>query len=1020
MQVMLIGGAMVGAGGMHAQSAAAKPAEALTVATQSSTPLRHWHHTTWPFDAAAFTVPAPNTLRSADGYLWIGADDKLLRFDGVRFFVFDSMNTPVLRNRDASRLVPEFSDAKGNLWIRGQRRALLTYRNGTFALATSPDVGPNSRLRTYLSASVARDGRGQIWWADRELVMIDEGHSRRPSLPVGVPDTGVLAVARDTGTGMWLGTATQGMWHVSESGVEHFPFPDDNIMPVVQTSDGVLWATSRGRKLQVWRLVNGRWEGVHPTRDVSQPVSLQSILEAPDHSVFLATRGLGVLRWQNGTIEQFDESNGLSSNNTSALYIAPDGTVWVATESGLDRLRQSEFISLDRRAGLPFGAAFQFTPDVDGGLWATTPGTGNLYFVDGGPVRSSNSAVSARAYMPTNGDQFQILERARGGGVWIGPNIGGLIRQRREDKYVVPASAQLPKARFISGLESKDGAVWLDAFGGEFGRIRNGAYKRVALFERELAKVRGMLEDSRGQVWAVGEQTNLVSVLAGDSVVATLTLPRSVGFGGWIAREGVDTMWVSTDRSLVRIIGSELREVRVRDIARYLATAPHIEVGAGHLWIASRGGILRVPLADLHSAIEHDGEASPPVPVSALDGIAKPFATTRIPHAGALSPDGRIWFATPGGYAITNPAYSVNSLVQPEPHVEEVLVDGRTVSSDSALVIPPRPDRVAVHYTATSLSVPERVHIEYMLEGADRTWTNGSVAPRVATYTQLRPGSYSFRVRAWNMDGPRRTAQTVLHFRVARAWYQAYWFMAVCVLLLGTLCFVIALAVQRERSKRLTERTEARFKAVLDERSRIARELHDTLLQGFTGITLHLETVRAQLAQRADASAEELATILQHADGTLREAREMVWDIRSPALGNRLIHAIEAESRKILNGDNVQLQLSVTGSERRLQPMTETTILRVAREAVTNALKHADPKSIAVTLAYDTHRVALIVVDDGRGIEPSRIEQARSRGHWGLAGMRERAARADGTFDIQSAPDTGTSIAMTLPAEPIE
>ena len=983
----------------------------------SSAPLSQWQHSFWTFGNEPFVVPAPAMLRSADGYLWIGADNKLLRFDGVRFSAFDSSNTPAFRNKDASRMVPVFLDSGGTLWIRGEHRALFTYRNGKFALATAPDVGPNARTRSYHTASTVRDGHGRIWWADRELVTIEGGHSKPPRLPPGVPDTTVVQMANDTGAGVWFGTTTDGLWHVSDNTVEHFPFEKDAILPVAQTSDGVVWAISRGRKTQLWRLVKGKWEGVHLYGDPTQPLDLQSVAEAPDHSIFLATRGYGVLRWQNGAIERFDESNGLSSNNTTALHIAPDGTVWVATEAGLDRLRQSEFLSVDRLVGMPFGPAFQFAPEATGGLWATTPGDGKLYLLDGGAIRQRGDRITSIVSSPTAGDAFSMLESANGGGIWIAPNTGGLVRYRKNGTFVVPRSAGLPAARFIFGVETRDGAVWLHAFSGEFGRLRNGVYKRIRLFGRDTAKISSMFEDDRGRLWASSSNSNEAAIVTGDSVTTTLTLPKEIGFVSWLAYEGHDTVWVSGRRSLYRIIGSTVREARATNLERFFGPSSHIEAGAGQLWIANRGGIARISLRALHDAVDRNAQAPAPTALSALDGIAKPYATSRIPDASDVFPDGRVWFATPGGYVVSNPFFHADTSIRPEPHAEEVFADGTLIPADTELKIPPTPDRVSIHYSATSLTVPERVHVEYMLEGADRTWVDGSATPRVATYTQLRPGSYRFRVRAWNVNSIPTEREAVLRFRVLPAWYQTYWFIAACTVLLAALGSVGALAVQRRRNRSQAERTEARFTAVLEERTRIARELHDTLLQGFTGITLHLETVRTQLAQRADASAGELTAILQHADGTLREARDMVWDIRSPELDGGLMHAIETESRKILNGDNVQLLLSVTGQERRLTPLVEATILRVAREAVTNARKHADPKCIAVTLAFETRRVTLTVRDDGSGAELSRLDEARSSGHWGMAGMRERASRAGGTFDIRTTPGQGLSVAITLPVE---
>ncbi len=307
------------------------------------------------------------------------------------------------------------------------------------------------------------------------------------------------------------------------------------------------------------------------------------------------------------------------------------------------------------------------------------------------------------------------------------------------------------------------------------------------------------------------------------------------------------------------------------------------------------------------------------------------------------------------------------------------------------------------------------MRLEYRLDGADSDWTVSSL-PRVAYYGQLRAGTYRFRVRAWNEDGVPGASEATLDFRVLAAWYQQWWFIA-----LGTIAVVsaitgAALLVQRERNRRRSRATSQRFEAVLAERSRLARELHDTLLQGFTGLTLKIDGVRNRLEDQENPNAEELSQILHVADRSLREAREMVWEMREPS-GTPIdvVDRLEQECRALPNPQEVVISQRVSGPTRNLSPEVGVPLLRIGREALSNALRHATARRIDVRLTFEPHLIVLEVQDDGRGVDPEQLDRAILSGHWGVAGMRERTRIAGGTLTVRTAPGEGMCVIVTLP-----
>jgi signal transduction histidine kinase len=381
------------------------------------------------------------------------------------------------------------------------------------------------------------------------------------------------------------------------------------------------------------------------------------------------------------------------------------------------------------------------------------------------------------------------------------------------------------------------------------------------------------------------------------------------------------------------------------------------------------------------------------------------------------APDGRIWFATPAGLAVVNPRAGATNAVPPLVHVEEASVSGLRVPMTGALSITPNPERLEFRYTATGLRVPERMRLQYQLQGADRDWVEGS-ATRTATYTQLRPGNYRFRVRAWNEDGVPSPSEASVAVRVMPTWYQTWWFRLGLVLaLLGAGAGTLA-AWLRARARVKVERLRAAFDAALAERTRLARDLHDTLLQGFTGITLQLQAARHSLFHAPGEADATLARVLDLADVTLRDARLMVWDMRAPELDHQeLPQALESAAHTCIAGLDIDLDFVVAGSHRRLSLSTETAALRIAREAVVNAVKHASPSRIAIHLAYEDRLLRLSVRDDGPGFAPGAESAASNGGHWGIKGMRERASRAGGTLEITGAAGDGTTLALSLPTE---
>lgn len=976
---------------------------------QSATPpISEWHHTSWTGDRGPPVPGEHDVMRSADGYLWLSAVRGVLRFDGVRFTMFDSANTSAFRTMSRGGVTPKLLDRHGAMWLFDNNNHWLQYRDGKFTIAAQGDSV------TPLGIPV-QDGLGRFWSSVPRVRLWKDGKFLAAPLPPGVPDTGISDLIRDNANGIWIGTNSDHLWHIDGQKVEHFEGAN-SLKPMFHASDGTLWGSLIGRENILATFRNGVVTRARLSVRDSTRIIPQQFMEAPDKSIWISTTGDGVLRWRNGVFEQFTKRDGLSSESVHSLWVDAEGTAWISTDAGLDRLRPSALLTVNERRGLPFSSGHAFVEDKAGALWGRGLNEQKIYRMDGGPIRNSPGPISATRYEVAHDSAFQLLSAAREGGVWVSLLSGGLLRVHEGGVQRFGKESGLSDLRFLLGLTARSGALWITLLRGGLGCFENGKFRKLTLFGDKDVGVRDLVEDGRANIWVLTRRATRLGMLRNDSIVREVLLPPSAETSNSLALEGVDTLWIPTSESMLRVVDGVVAEIPLPTLKTVLSASPDAVVAGGSLWLSSIGGMTRISLAELHRAANDSTQRVTPTVFTSLDGVEIPKATDRAPFKLARFSDGRVWFATPSGLAVANPSYAFTNSVPAEPRVEEITVSDKLVALENDGAIQANPDRISIRFSAPSMGLAERVRLQFKLEGADEKWNDGS-ALRAATYTQLRPGAYTFRVRAWNESGVPGSHEAALRFHVLRAWYQSFWFYGLCLALFTALIYVVMLLIQRERTRQSNQRSEARFKAVLDERTRIARELHDTLLQGFTGITLHLDTVRSKLVQRADESANDLSEILTYADSTLREAREMVWDIRSPELHIGLIQAIEAEGRRVLNGEKVELRYTVSGTPRRLQPYTETTIVRVAREALVNALKHADPKSVSVTLHFAPRSVSLTIIDDGRGADAPRLEQARAGGHWGLSGMKERAARANGTLDIQTAPGEGMRVILVLPAD---
>jgi signal transduction histidine kinase len=735
--------------------------------------------------------------------------------------------------------------------------------------------------------------------------------------------------------------------------------------------------------------------------------------------VWVATRGRGLLRWDGREFEVFSEADGLSDGIVHEVWLDAEGVVWATTDGGLDRLRSAPFITIDRGLGLPFDSPQSIHYGAEGSVWAYAYDERRHFRLDGGLIRKQPGPIRSIDPLLSRHPELIVYGVAHDGGLWA--TIGKRLFHYREGVFSPRGGIPLPPGDDLvyQVLEDSRGRLWVEMTESGLFLRRPGESRLTPVWNRTSQRSTfGIHLDSREQLWLGLDQPPEVAVFRDTVLLRQLDSSNGLTSAPHVAvTEAGDTTWgyVGGGR-LMRIIGNKVTILRNPDVRNLLRTASiALMVEGDYLWLASEGGVTRISLAQLHRAADGDTETVPVRVFDELDGLKVAKLTTLSRFPAFKAADGRLWFSTPAGLAVVDPASITPNPRPPLPHIEELVAAGRVIPQSRRLQIAPNPPRVEIHYTATGLVVPERATIEYRLDGIDHDWVR-SGKERMVSYAGLRPRHYTFRVRAWNEDGIPGVAEATLVFRVLPFWYQTWWFLGILLLLVASAGGLVFYAVQRARAKAAAARMRARFEATLAERTRLARELHDTLLQGFTGITLELQAMQRSMIEAPREAAITLARVLTTSDATLREARQMVWDMRAPELDHHdLAEALESAARQATADTPIALDVVIEGIRRRLDIGIETTALRIGREAVVNAVKHAEPTAITISLSFAEKRVSLVVKDNGRGCDAQMLEEAVAGGHWGIRGMQERAARSGGTLDIRGGPGSGTEVALVLP-----
>ena len=972
--------------------------------------ISQYGHTSWTARDGLSVGAIFAMAQTPDGYLWLGTEFGLFRFDGVKAVAWQPPEGQSLPNKPYSLLVTH----DGTLWI-GTFAGLVSWDG--VKLTRYPEIGDR------FATSLLEDHDGTVWAGvygppEGKLCSIREGHVQCDSAK-GAFGMFVWSLHQDRAGNLWVASES-GLWQWKPGAPKRYATYGARIDDVGETDEGRVLVAIHEAGLK--HIVDNKLESyqLHSTNGLSsvvpdKDIDSNKLLRDRDGGDWIGTHWRGILHVHDGRTEIFRTSEGLSGDIICSLFEDREGNIWVGTSRGLDRFRELPITAASIRSNLSDTDSLIATKDRS--VWVAT---------HEGLIRWRNGQVIT--FKKTDGlpdNMVQSLYEDEHGRLWAFTARG--LAYLSNGRFVSVEGGPSPEVYSITGDNAGD--LWLSGNKG-LSHLLNGRFVEntpwAAVGRQQQAKV-VVFDPARGGLW-LGFWLNGGVLYFKDGVVkASYTTAEGLGAGpaASIRLDQDSVLWASTEEGgLSRIKDGRVATLTTNNGLPCDAVHWSIEDNDRAVWLYTACGLVRITRPELDAWIADPTHRIQTTLWDASDGVRlSGTAPSTFGPPVAKARDGKLWFHTGEGVDVVDPHHVAFNKLPPPVHILEVIADQKTYWGDfpgmavANLRLPPRTRDLTVDYAALSLTAPEKIHFKYKLEGQDSDWKE-VVNKREAQYTNLAPGKYTFRVIASNNSGVWNEQGDTLEFSIAPAYYQTNWFRALCAVLLLALLW----AMYHLRVRHLQHEFELTLDARLDERTRIARDLHDTLLQSFHGLLFRFQAVRNLLPKRPEEAIQALDAALVRSEEALDEGRSSIQNLRPEgAPENELDRTLMATGQELASvhqngGDPPQFKMIVEGERRPLSPLVKEEVIRVARELLRNAFQHARARNIEAEVRYEHDVFRLIIRDDGTGIDPKILKDGGRSGHWGLPGVHERATEIGAKLEFWSEAGAGTEVRLTVPS----
>jgi signal transduction histidine kinase/ligand-binding sensor domain-containing protein len=984
---------------------------ALTGTAWALDPHRHvtqFGHSAWRTQDGFVNRPVAVT-QTADGYVWIATQDGLVRFDGVKFTLWSPLPGESL---PSPRLNALLGARDGSLWI-GTIAGLSRLKDGHLfnytTTARSPGISVIAEDRAgtiWVTRYRVNDGMGPLCRVAGERLFC---YGKQDGL---VSTYGIGLAAQPDGT-LWF--ACRMVCRFAAGAFTSY-FPEQLTDPaggggavdVAVDPSGSVWASfdGVGPRLGVQRYTDGKWTSfVVPGFDGST-VRSHTLFVDRERTLWIGTESNGLYHVHDGHADHYERSDGLSGNGIGSMYEDREGNLWVATDRGLDMFHDTSVVTYSTIEGLVGSDLKSVLALRDGTVWVGNEEALNI--IDGNGIR----AIDPRHGLPRQDVAGLFEDSARR--LWVGVGNTVMTYERGRFSQISGADGR-PLARTgtaIAFAEDRSGDVWALTSAVPSGqhhllRMRDRRVVEDIPVEAIVSRAHFLAGDPHDGVWIAGSDGAFAHLRNGKAdVVVRLDSPEGPVTGYSLSVDSDGSVSLATDRGFYRWLDGRISRLDSSKGLPCPSVFSAIRDDEGAFWLYARCGLLRIRASEWAAWLKASDNR---VSVDVLDfhDGAQPTGVEGQPVV-SKSPDGRLWFASSWFVQMIDPRRTYVNTVPPPVRIEAIVADGKNYATVAPARLRPLPRQLEIDYTALSFKFPQKVLFRYKLEGHDADWHDAGVR-RQALYNDLRPGTYRFRVVASNDAGVWNEAGAALDFSIAPAWFQTRSFSVA----VGIGILLAATALYRVRVRQIARTMKARFDERLAERTRVARDIHDTLLQTVQGSKLVADHALKNASDHGQLvlAVEQLAEWLAQAN---EEGRAALNSLRtSTSESNDLADAFRRALDECRVHTNMDVSLSVVGDGRDLHPVVRDEIYRIGYEAIRNACRHSTGGAVDVMLEY-ARDLTLRIRDDGVGIDPAVLEKGKE-GHFGLPGMRERAARIGGRFAIETAPRSGTAVTLIVP-----